>query len=388
MISSEWIDTELNNLKQKSLYRKLVQSPTNIETSSGEYINFSTNDYLNLINNNRVKKAAINAIKKWGSGSGGSRLMAGHLEIHLTAEEMVADCCNTESALVFGSGYLANYGLLTSICTKDDLIISDKLNHASLIDGMVKSDAKWVRYKHNSVADLEKKILNSNVKGKKIIVTESIFSMDGDLAPLTEIFELANRYNCWLIVDEAHAIGVLGNKGGGCLSHLNILPNERTIITGTFSKALASYGGFVASTKKIRSLLINKARSFIFSTALSPSSLGAAIESMKLIKDKNYGKELLNRASYFHQRLKQLGFNLQKFESHIIPLIIGDNEKTIQLANHLKIKKIISTAIRPPTVAVGSSRIRFSITLAHSKSMLEKAAEEIYECSKDMGLEL
>lgn len=378
-------DAELRSIEEKGLLRELNELPRlngKFTYKEKECINFSSNDYLNLANDPRVKAAAIAAIEKSGSGSTGSRLMGGTLPLHAELEEKLSGWLGQEAALVFGSGFLANLGVISALAKPDDAVFFDRLDHASLIDGIMMSGAAWKRFKHNDVEELEGMLRTSREEGKFIIV-DSVFSVDGDVCRIVEINELAKKYGAFLIVDEAHALGVFGNGAGIC-AEKNIKPG---MITGTLSKAFGGYGGFAACAANVKKYLINSARSFIFSTALPPSCAGAGIAALEIIKNTHQlGKNLLLNAEYFHGLLKSAGFNLPQFESQIIPVIIGENEKAMELSALLLEQGLYIKAIRPPTVPAGTARLRISVTLAHSRRDLEIASEKIRAAAKKTGV--
>lgn len=381
-------DKTLTALKDKDLFRSLVTLPEaggKFVYQGKEFLNFSSNDYLDFASNDYIKKVAKDAIDSYGTGSTGSRLMSGNLKIHQDVEHKIAAWMGYESCLIFGSGFLTNLGVITSLVSKKDYIFFDKLDHASLIDGIRLSGAKWKRFKHNSVADLENLLAKcEDDTAAKFVIVDSIFSMDGDIAPLRKIYDVAKKYNAFLIVDEAHAVGVFGENGAGCCYSLGIKPD---VITGTFSKAFAGYGGFAVSSEKIRDMLINKARSFVYSTGLPPSCLGVVSASVDLIaKQKTLGDELLTNAKYFYDLLVELGFDLGIFESQIIPVVVRDNAKSVQLASKLMEAGLYVKAIRPPTVPINTARLRISITLAHTKEDLKKAADTIYAAAKELEI--
>jgi 8-amino-7-oxononanoate synthase len=354
--------------------RTLPQAGSKIEIEGRSFLNFSSNDYLSLSQDERIKRAAAEAVFKWGASASASRLVTGDLDIHAELERELADYLGMESALVFGSGFLTNLGVLTSLAGRNDQIFGDKLNHASLIDGAQQSRADVFRYKHNDMEDLLRLIEENPTTGERVIVTESVFSMDGDIAPLEELSRIANKTDSILVVDEAHALGVFGSGVVTTISERA----EKLVIVGTLSKSLGSYGGFVACSRELKSYFINSARSFIYSTGLPPSSCAAALTALKIIrKEKELGAELLNKASFFYSVLSKVCQNLLPFESQIIPIIVNDNEKSVQIAQSLYEKGIICSAIRPPTVPQNSARLRLSVNLAHTKEELSQVADEI-----------
>lgn len=382
------ITSRLKEIEDKGLKRELLfieQAGVRFQYKEKECLNFSSNDYLDLSTDLRVKEVAKTSIDKWGIGATGSRLMSGSLQPHKLLEQKIAQWIGYESALVFGSGFLTNLGVISTICKKEDLVLFDRLNHASLIDGVRMSEAKWKRYKHKDLRDLEKLLEKyKDVKGRIFVVTDSVFSMDGDIAPVREISELTKKYNAFLIVDEAHAIGVFGKNGAGVCNEQNIRPD---IITETLSKALGGYGGFAVCSFQIKQLFINKARSFIYSTALPPVCLDAGIKAIEIIeKEGSLGAKALKQAKFFHEQLKTAGFKLLPFESLIIPVFVGDNEKVVEFSQELFEKGVFVKAIRPPTVPIGTSRIRISVGLGHKKKALEKALSTIIKVSKKMEI--
>lgn len=384
-----YFDRELDLLREQGLFRELRALPEaggKISVDGKDVINFSSNDYLNLAGHLQVKAAAMEATEKLGCGATASRLMSGHLELHDALEADLAHMVGSETALVFGSGFLVNIGVLTAIARRDDEIFADRLNHASLIDGMLLSDAKWQRYHHKDIDHLESLLRKRKTRGQCIIVTDSVFSMDGDIAPLEDLAELADRYEAILVVDEAHAIGIMGARGGGVcrIKGKEIRPE---VVIGTMSKALGGYGGFVACSYAMRSFLINRARSFIFSTGLPPACLGGGRKAVSLVDSTpEIGRQLLARVQMFREFLVKEGFSLPGFESQILPIRIGDNQQALNLADSLWKKGIMATAIRPPTVPAGTARLRVSVTLAHSIDDLRFAAEELARSARQLGI--
>ncbi len=378
----ELLGDALSDLQAQGLLRSLRPMPATggrFVYHGRDFLNFSSNDYLNLSNDSRLKQASSDAIEKWGCGATASRLMCGHLELHAEVEEKLARLTGQESALIFGSGFLTNLGILTALADRKDIIFSDKLNHASLIDGARLSRAKIIRYKHKDVEHLQL-LLDENPapdSSRRIIVTDSVFSMDGDIAPLSELDALAQKYNAWLVVDEAHAIGVMGERGGGvcCLPEVNVQP---TITVGTFSKALGGYGGFVACSSEMRKLLINRARSFIYSTGLPPACLSSTGRALEILEEEaDIGLRLLEKSRVLHQALIHNGISMPVFESQILPVVIGPNQETLELAQTLEEQGILATAVRPPTVPEATARLRLTVTLAHGEEDLQRLASII-----------
>ncbi len=384
-----FFEKELALLKEQGLLRDLYPLPETggeITVGGKTVINFSSNDYLDLSRGRRLKNASIRAIERLGSGSSASRLMSGHLELHEELESDLARMMGAEAALVFGSGYLTNLGVLTSFAHRGDEIFADRLNHASLIDGARLSRAHISPYRHRDLDHLEELLKTSKTTGKRLIVSDSVFSMDGDIAPLAGLAELARRYEALLVVDEAHAIGVMGKNGGGVcrIAGKEVGPD---IVIGTLSKALGGYGGFAACSESVRDFLINNARSFIYSTGLPPACLGSGREAVAIIESNpGLGETLLEKTRFFRDLLVGAGLLVPQVQSPILPIIVGSNEKAVQFSQMLWEQGLLVRAIRPPTVPLGSSRVRLSLTLALSDDTLRESAERITETATTMGL--
>lgn len=363
------LQNRLDALSRQDLHRAPTLPPEGC-------LDFSSNDYLNLARDPRVTEAAATAARKYGAGARAARLMSGNLSCHQTLENHLAEWTGQESALLFGSGFLTNSGLIPALAQKGDIVFADKLVHASAIEGLRHSDATFFRFRHNDLNHLSTllKAHHPASGGLRLIVTESVFSMDGDQAPLRELMTLAKSCggNTLVLIDEAHALGVFGKHGAGLCS---TLPPELApdIIVGTLGKALGSYGGFCACKAEIRDYLINQTRTFIFSTALPPPVVAAADAALSICREGNLGNELLSRTDCF---AKALGLPTSP-PSQIIPLVIGPNAKAIQTAKRLRDEGILVTAIRPPTVPPGTARLRLSVTLALSERELQRAARAI-----------
>ena len=389
MKNEEWIEKELTEISGQSLERRLFTCEHKngmVYVGNRSYINFSSNNYLNLANDPRVIASAQKYLLDHGAGATASRLVTGTMKCHTELEECLADFKGYPSSLVFGSGFLTNAGIISTLAGKNDHIFVDKLIHASIIDAIIVCKAKFSRFNHNDSEHLKTLIQKCPPSGKRLIVTESVFSMDGDLAPLSEIARIAKRYNAMLMVDEAHSTGVFGKCGRGIVNELK-LEHSVNAAMGTFSKGLGSYGGFVACSKALRKLLINRARSFIYTTALPPAVIGSILGALKIVKSNPLlGKKLLDNADRFRKKIKAAGLNTANSQSQIIPVIIGDTTKTLSLSNRLKDNGILAVAMRYPTVLKGTERLRLSVTLGHSMELLEKAADVIIECAVQEGI--
>jgi len=355
---------DLDRIEKDGLTRRL-------KVRRSHMLEFSSNDYLGLAGHPLLKEASIRAIEMYGSGVAASRLMSGNISLHEELEKRLARLTGMESALLFGSGFLANTGLLCSITSRDDLVFADRLNHASLVDGALLSRAGVFRYRHSDTDHLEYFLSSRNCRGNRFIVTDSLFSMDGDIAPLWKLAELSTRYECDLIVDEAHAIGVFGNGGGICREY-GVRPHA---VIGTLSKALGSYGGFVAGSAELIQYLINSARTFIYSTGLPPAAPAASLKALDLIESQpDSGRKLLKMAADLKGMIESSGFSTSPSESQIVPVKVGENHRAVGLSEHLERNCISAVAIRPPTVPDGTARIRLSVTLGHSPKDLSYAA--------------
>ncbi|MCP4652188.1 MAG: 8-amino-7-oxononanoate synthase [Candidatus Omnitrophica bacterium] len=377
----ERINDFLHQRKRHNLLRELqaavFRRNGTIRIKDKDYIDLSCNDYLGLANHPTLKEAAKKAIDTLGTGAGASRLLSGDLEIHHQLEKEIAFLKAKESALVFNSGYQANVGIINALCSGGDVVFFDKLAHASIIDGILLSNVKYFRFHHNDCKHLEF-LLNKQRKNFKnaFIVTETVFSMDGDTAALKELVELKKRYNCKIMVDEAHATGVFGKNGAG-LTEEKGLNHEIDFIMGTFSKALGSFGAYFACSENVKKFLVNMCRSFIYSTALPPSVIAANLSSLQLIKDEPFRRQmLLSNADKFRNTLKEKGFSVRG-SSQIVPLIVGESEKAVKLANALRENGWWVLPIRPPTVPAKEARLRFSLSYSHTPKILEKLIYDI-----------
>ena len=320
--------------------------------------------------------------EQYGTGGRASRLLSGNFEYHILLEEKIAELKNKEAGLIFGNGYITNTTVIPALSGRDTIIFADWLVHASIIDGIILSRSNYFRFNHNDMGHLEQLVERERNKYKNVlIITESIFSMDGDKAPLQELVELKEKYDALLYVDEAHATGIFGPKGSGLVEEAG-LSDKCDIIMGTFSKALGSYGAYIATSKLMKEYLVNKTRGFIFSTALPPSVIGASIAGIELLKkEPNRREELLDKCEYFRNKLLKEGLEVSG-DSQIIPIIIGDIEKTVYIAEELLDNGFYVLPIRPPTVPEGSSRLRLSVTYDHPVKALDKFVEVLEKLIK------
>lgn len=380
------IKKELQQLKKQNLYRSIktidTQQTKNISINNKNLLLFSSNSYLDLAAHPLVKKAAADAAALWGAGSGGSRLTTGSNQLHIQLENMLAQLKHTEAALVFNTGYMANVGVISALADENTVIFSDEYNHASIIDGCRLSKARIIVYKHNDMQDLEAKI-KSSLFTKGIIISDSVFSMDGDIVNLPEMVRLGQKYRLLTIIDEAHATGVIGAAGKGAAEYFGYqaIPD---ITIGTLSKALGAEGGFVCTSREIIDYLINKARSFIFSTAQNPAALGAAIKSIEILNTQpQIVQQLQDNICYFCQCLQQ--YNIQtNSDTAIIPVIIGSEEKALLAAKKLQEQGYLIPAIRYPTVAKNTARLRITLMATHTKQELANLAAAISKVLADI----
>lgn len=374
----EFLENELQNLKNIDLYRKLrlvqgSQGP-HVFINGKKVILLCSNNYLGLANHPSVKKAANKAIKEFGCGSGASRLISGSMTLHDELEKKIARFKGTESALVFNSGYHANIGAISALMKKRDIIFCDELNHASIIDGCKLSGAETVMCPHKDMNTLERLLKNSNRFKKKLIVTDGIFSMDGDLAPLPDIVFLAKKYSAFTMVDDAHATGVFGKNGKGTIEHFNLPSNEIDIQMGTLGKALGGFGAYIAGSNELMDYLINRARSFIYTTALPPSVLAASLAAIEMVQSKpDLRKKLWRNVNYFKKGLQKRGFKNFNSQSQIIPIIVGNSKKVVMASEYLFNKGVFVAGIRPPAVPRKKERLRITIMSSHTRKDLDYA---------------
>ncbi|PDY48980.1 8-amino-7-oxononanoate synthase [Bacillus pseudomycoides] len=382
--------SSLNRLKEKSQYRHVVMTEQAEEPwlirNGKRMLNLASNNYLGLAGDRRLKEASIVATKEYGVGATASRLVIGNYALYEEVEQSVCDWKETEKAIIVNSGYSANVGAISSLVGRHDIVFSDKLNHASIVDGIMLSGAEHKRYRHNNLEHLEKSLQMTPVAKRKLIVTDTVFSMDGDVAHLKELIMLKEKYGALLMVDEAHAGGIYGRHGAG-LAHVEQgLSEGIDIHMGTFSKALGCYGAYLAGDALCIDYMKNMMRSFIFTTALPPGTLGAmkcAIEIVK--KDEGRRQRLLENGAYFRNALEEVGFNIGDSSTHIVPIIVASNEATLHFSEKLQEAGIAAIAIRPPTVPYNSSRIRFAVTSEHTKADLQWAIEQIIRIGKEEG---
>ncbi len=387
----KFIDARINQLKEDGVYRKLPvnEGPCDnlITLNNKKVINLSSNNYLGLANHPRVKDAAKKAVDEYGAGAGSVRTIVGNQDLLEKLEALLAEFKEEEAVMLFQSGLNCNIGTIQAIADKGDLIISDALNHASIIDGVRLSKADKAVYKHNDMDDL-KRILEEKRSdyNNVLIITDAVFSMDGDLAPLDDIVSIAKSYNALTYVDDAHGSGVLGKSGRGTIDHFG-LHGEVDFIVGTLSKAIGVVGGYVATKHNVKEWLLHRARPLLFSTALPPAATAATIESVKmLMESESHTKKLWDNAKYFKEGLKDLGFDIGHSQTPITPVMIGEASKTMEFSKALLEEGVFVSGIVFPTVPKGTGRCRAMISASHTKENLDEAIEAFEKVGKSLGV--
>ena len=353
--------------------RRVLDSPQGprLVVDGRPMLSFSSNDYLGLAADERVARAFRQGLERWGSGSGAAHLVTGHSRAHHALEEELADFTGRERALLFSSGYLANLAVITSLCGRGDTVIQDRLDHASLIDGARLSGAALKRYAHNDMAAAEKRLAAAN--GEILLAVDGVFSMDGDLAELPALAALCREHEAWLMVDDAHGLGVLGEKGGGSLAHFGLDADQVPVLMGTLGKAFGTAGAFVAGSADLIETLIQKARSYIFTTALPAALAEATRASLKILREEDWRRaHLQDLVARFRRGAGELGFALPLSATPIQPLIAGEARTALDWSRALGEQGVLVTAIRPPTVPEGSARLRITFSAAHSEADVDE----------------
>jgi 8-amino-7-oxononanoate synthase len=377
------IQDRLDEIRDRGLYRRMrcVSGPQGprVLLDGKPVLLLCSNNYLGLADHPRVREAAAEAAMRYGAGSGASRLISGNMTIHRRLEEQLAAFKGAETALLFGSGYLANAGVVSTLAREGDVVFSDALNHASIIDGCRLSRAETFVYDHCDTDHLEWGLRHAQGRGA-LIVTDGVFSMDGDVAPLERIVELAQRYDVRLMVDEAHGTGALGPDGRGAVAEAG-LEDEVDVIVGTLGKALGSYGAYVCCDSQMAKYLINTARTLIFSTALPPPAVAAAMAALDLLREQPRRVEKLQRnAAVLRESLADQGLPVPETVTQIVPVIVGDADEAMRASERALERGVFAQAIRPPTVPDGSSRLRLTVMASHTRSELRDAARVLAKC--------
>lgn len=389
----QYVSDQLQELRTKGVapkLRVLEGEQKAVCTFDGrEVINLASNNYLGLTTHKALRKAAIEAAKKYGAGAGAVRTIAGTMQLHVQLEEQIAKFKNVEACVVFQSGFTANAGTVAAVLGKEDLIVSDELNHASIIDGARLSRATIQVFKHKDVKDCERILQeHASFPGKKLIITDGVFSMDGDIAPLPELCTLAEKYDCIMMVDDAHSSGVLGRNGRGTIDHFDCHGRVH-IQVGTLSKAIGVMGGYVCGSRELIDFLYLRARPFLFSTSHPPAVTAACIAAFSLLdspEGEKLVKKLWKNTKTFKRELKKRGFQLKASETPIVPIHVGDAAKAFEFSNKLFEAGVFAPAVGYPTVAEGKARLRAIVSAGHRKEQLVKAADTLAEVAKPLGI--
>jgi len=371
---------ELRQLEQDNLYRRrrVVDGPQGIilNVDGRELINFCSNDYLGLASHPEVAAAFKSGVNRYGVGSGSAHLICGHSAAHHALEEELAAFTGRDRALLFSTGYMANLGVISALLGRNDTVLEDRLNHASLLDGGLLSRARFQRYRHADVEDLQAKLAAS--VGKALVVGDGVFSMDGDLAPLPTMVELAESYQAGLLIDDAHGFGVLGKRGGGVVEHFGLSQNDVPILIGTLGKAFGTFGAFVAGSEDLIEMLIQKARSYVFTTALPAAVAEATRASLRLLQAESWRRDRLQTLiARFRSGAEQQGLRLMDSMTAIQPILIGDSGQAVAASQRLLEQGFWVGAIRPPTVPAGSARLRITFSANHSEQQVDALLEAL-----------
>lgn len=378
------LNSELQALREQNLYRSVRRVETSqeprIRIKGRELILFCSNNYLGLANHPVLKDAAIEALNTYGSSTVASALISGYMPPHADLESCMAQFLGTEAAIAFPTGYTANLGVIPALINRDDIIFSDQLNHRSIIDGCRLSRAQIAIYNHCDIAHLETQLKTSSAHRRRLIVTDGVFSMDGDIAPLPELVSLAEQHNAILMVDDAHATGVLGPGGRGTFEHYGLAPKTIDILMTSGSKALGASGGFICGSRDLIDLIRNRSAAYIYTTAMPPDACASTTAALDLIqRDTSLRQRLWHNTTTISQHLRALGFDLAQSQTHIIPVLIGDAQKTIEISEHLYNRGIYLYGIRPPTVPEGQSRLRLSVMATHTDDDIAQLLDAMTE---------
>ena len=391
--STAFMHSRLDALKRRHLLRQVEtvdsgQGPW-VVVKGRQLLNLSSNNYLGLATHPEVYAACVEAAQEYGCGAGASRLISGTLPLHETLQKRLAGFKGTQTALLYTSGYAANLAVIPALARSGDAVFGDELNHASIIDGCRLSGASYSTYPHRDVNALESALQHldrQGYKGRRLVVTDTVFSMDGDLAPLPELVSVCEKYDALLMVDEAHATGCVGPGGRGVVAHYGF--EERVpVAMSTLSKALGSFGAFVAGDETLHDYLVNVSRGFMFTTALPPPVVAASIAALDVLeREPHMVTRLQENGDYLRQALQGLGFNTMSSETQIVPVLVGDAAKALELARRLREAGVFVVAIRPPTVPPGASRIRASVMATHTREDLDFAIDAFHTVRCDMGI--
>jgi len=382
------LSKELDKRKRQHRYRsrRIIQSPQQVEITIDDknVISFCSNDYLGLANNPQIKQATIDAIKKFGVGSGSAHLINGHSVAHHQLEEELAEFTGYPRAILFSTGYMANLGLCQALVEKGDYVFQDRLNHASLIDGGLISGARLQRYLHNDVSSLKQKMQKVDKSPEKLVLSDGVFSMDGDIANIPALATLCKTTNSWLMVDDAHGFGTLGQTGKGCLQHFSLSQTDVPIYMATLGKAMGTAGAFIAGSDELIETIIQKARTYIYTTAMPAAIAEATRCSLTIIQNEaEHLRNLNSNIAYFRNCCSQANLSIENSQTAIQPLLIGDDEKATKISRQLFDSGFLVTAIRPPTVPEGTSRLRITLSAKHNKDHINRLIETLLPLLKN-----
>ena len=370
------LQAQLNLRREEHLYRTRLNvasgCSSTLSVEGRSLINFCSNDYLGLASHPDISLALKQAADLYGTGSGASHLVSGHSVVHQKLEEQLAEYAGRPRALLFSTGYMANMGAINALVGRRDLVLQDQLNHASLLDGGRLSQADFKRYKHVDMASLEQRLEQSSAE-RKLIVSDGVFSMDGNLAPLSEISTLAEKHNAWLMVDDAHGVGVLGPQGGGLVEQLGMNLKQVPILVGTLGKSFGTFGAFVAGSEALIETLIQFSRSYIYTTAMPPAVAAATLASLKIVRQESWRRDkLVQLVTRFRRGAEQIGLQLGGSNTPIQPVLINNDAKVMQVGQSLRDAGFLVGAIRPPTVPVGTGRLRITFSADHSEEQVDQ----------------
>lgn len=374
------LTAELDAIAQQGLYRsrRVSASPQgiNLEIDGRHVVNFCSNDYLGLANHPDVVNAFKAGADRYGVGSGSAHLICGHSAAHHALEEELAAFTGRDRALLFSTGYMANIGVISALLGRGDAVFEDRLNHASLLDGGLLSGARFKRYAHADTDDLSANL--EKAAGRKLVVTDGVFSMDGDFAPLDGLVAAAKKHDAWLMVDDAHGLGVIGEHGGGIVEHYGLNQDDVPVLMGTLGKGLGTFGAFVAGSEVLIETLIQKARTYIYTTALPAAVAEATRASLKIAVEENWRRDQLKQlAERFRLGAAQLGLNLMPSASAIQPILVGDSQAALDISNALLSAGFLVSAIRPPTVPQGSARLRVTFSALHEAQHIDRLLDAL-----------
>ena len=380
------LQAELERRRAAGLYRqrRVIESAQGVETriDGRTLLSFCSNDYLGLANHPDIKRAFVGAVAEYGVGSGAAHLINGHSRLHEDCERRLAEFAGRDRALLFSNGYMANLAIASTLLGRGDRVFQDRLNHASLIDGARLGRARMVRYRHNDLTELEMLLQDSPADKRRLVMTDGVFSMDGDCADVAALVRIAADNGAWLMVDDAHGFGVLGARGAGLIEQLGLDQRQVPILMATLGKAAGTAGAFVAGSEALIETLIQQARPYIYTTAAPPALAAATLEAVKIIETENWRREKLNQSiAYFREQAAAAGLEPMRSQTAIQPLVIGDNHRAMQLGEALFERGIHVTAIRPPTVPEGSARLRVTLSALHEPAHIDRLIDTLASLS-------